>query len=360
MNIKNAIISFLIWCTNALPRTKRSDGPRRILIVSTTGLGDTLWATPAIKALRSSFPTAYIGALTSTIGYEVLSGNRHLDDIFVVQEPPLFPLLKLYRTLRKKKFETILIFHTSQRPVLPFCHLLRPTDMIGTTGINKGFDHLLTKVLPKNEVHELQRRLDIAAAAGAHTLNPSLELFINEDDEKSINQFLQKHKLLSYLPIICMHPGAKDTFKQWPPESFIEIGNRLSQQLGAQIIITGTAAEEPLVKEIARQIPGAIAAAGVFTLKTLAALLKRANLMITNDTGPMHIAYAMNTPTIALFSPTDPKLCGPYFAQKALPIAKPRACNPCLRKKCLEPFCMLQIHPDEVFEAAQTFLHHKT
>jgi lipopolysaccharide heptosyltransferase II len=360
MALKNFLIKkavSLIRSCQSKSRTVFDD--KRFLIVSTTGLGDTLWATPALKALRDTYPSAYIAVLTSPIGEEILAHNRHIDELFVVKDPPLRSLLCLYSTLRKKNIGTTLIFHTSQRPVLPFAHLITQGKVVGTEGINKGLDALLSHRLEKKEVHEIARRLEIVESVGVQILNPTLELFLSERDEREASDFLDSLMIPSYLPLIGLHPGAKDLFKQWPASHFVELGNRLVQHLGCQVLVTGGQGETALVESIASQIKDAIPLAGKLSLRPFAALVKRFSLMISNDTGPMHIAFAVETPTVALFTPTDPKLCGPYFASRARVIKKQPTCTPCLRKKCPEPFCLLQISPQEVFDACLKLLYTK-
>lgn len=357
MNIKNRCIQGLVHALNFLRQWKKkktvsSTESHRFLVVSTTGLGDTLWGTPALKALRANFPDAYIAVLTSEIGREVLKYNRHVDDLFVIKKQTLFSLIHLYFSVWKKKIHTALIFHTSQRPILPFCFLIGAQEIIGTEGINKGLDFLLTQALENKPMHEIARRMEIVRRVGACSLDSLIELFTSEEDEKQAIAFLEKHQVLPYLPLIGIHPGAKDKFKQWDPECFIEVGNRLVQHLGCQIFVTGNQSEKELVEQVSSQIPGAISVYGQLPLRSLAGLIKKMSLMIVNDTGPMHMAFAMHTPTVALFTPTDPKLCGPYFATRAQIIEKKKTCTPCLKKKCHEPFCLLQISPDEVYEAS--------
>jgi ADP-heptose:LPS heptosyltransferase len=151
-------------------------------------------------------------------------------------------------------------------------------------------------------------------------------------------------------PLIALHPGAKDAFKQWPASHFIELGKRLHAALNATILITGTPGEQALVDAIASQIPEAQSITHL-PLRTFAALLQNVDLMVSNDTGAMHVAFAMRTPTIALFTPTNPVHCGPFAAKNVLTIAKAPTCTPCLRKKCTSPFCLLQIGIDEVYHA---------
>lgn len=354
--MKNLLIKFLISLCRFFRKKKPiASDDRRYLIVSTTGLGDTLWASPAIKALRQSYPNAYIAVLTSPVGKEVLRHSPHLNDIFVFT--PSFRLLSL---LKKKQLTTLLVFHTSQRAALPFCFFTGAREIIGTHGINKGLDFILTTALEPTYVHEVVRRLEIVAQVGAKTSDPSLEMHIDEQDNAQASSFLNKHAIPSYLPIIGIHPGAKDRFKQWDPECFIDVGNRLVQYTGCRIIVTGNPSENALMTHIASRIQGAIAMTDSLSIHTFAALVKKFSVMISNDTGPMHIAFAMGTPTVALFTPTDPQLCGPYFAERATVIEKKRTCAPCLRKKCNEPFCLLQISPDEVYQATlNLFYNHK-
>jgi ADP-heptose:LPS heptosyltransferase len=340
--MKNVIIkSFVSVCK---PR-KRVFDTKRFLLVSTTALGDTLWATPAIAALRAGHKEAHICVLTSPIGREVLLHNPHVDALFVLQGPALRALCTLLRTLKKKQFSHILLFHTSQRPVLPCMALLGPEVLMGSTGLNKGLDGLLTHCLPVDPgTHEIERRLEIVKAVGGVEGSKELELYVSQRD-RELADGIPMGRLL-----IALHPGAKDAFKQWPASHFIELGRRLHATLNATILVTGTPGEQPLVDAIASQIPQAQSITHL-PLRAFAALLQKVDLMISNDTGAMHVAFAMRTPTVALFTPTNPVHCGPFAAKHVLTIAKAPTCTPCLRKKCASPFCLLQIGVDEVYYA---------
>jgi len=350
MRIKNLIIKNLLELCRFLPRYEGE----RFLMVSTTGLGDTLWGTPAIRALRRAYPKAYIGILTSELGKEVLKGNPHIDEFFVVGEPAFFSLVRLFWKMRKRKIGAVFVFHTSQRAVLPFCSLIGASKSVGTKGINKGLDDILTEGLENRPMHEIQRRLEIV---GVRADDLSMELAVSERDRELAELLLRS--VPPYIPLVGLHPGAKDRFKQWPVEHFIEVGKRLKAHLGCQIIVTGSRDEKELVGKVARGIEGAIPIAGQLSVHALGALIQKFSLMIANDTGPMHIAFAMKTPTIGLFTPTDHKLCGPYFVPNAIVIQKGKTCTPCLKKKCREPFCLLQISKDEVFETALRMFYGK-
>ena len=172
-----------------------------------------------------------------------------------------------------------------------------------------------------------------------------MEIFLTEDENEAALRYLPNTHL-----IIGMHPGSKDKYKQWDPKHFVELGRKLAKEKGATLMITGDKGESPLAEQIASSIPGAISVSGKLPVRVTAALIEKFDLFVTNDTGPMHIAFAMGTPTLAIFSPTDPNLCGPYQISHGGVFQKPRTCTPCIRKKCRSPFCMEQISPDEVYE----------
>jgi ADP-heptose:LPS heptosyltransferase len=278
--------------------------------------------------------------------------NPHVDEIFTLRSPAAGSLACLLPALRQRAISTVFLFHASQRPVLPFAAMLGASEIIGSEGINKGLDDLLTTRVPARKAHEIVRRLDLVERAGAYARHRSLELYLSEQDEELASSFLRKWAAPPYLPIVGLHPGAKDRFKQWAPEAFVEVGKRLQAHLGCRIIVTGNREEQELAARVATDIPGAASAAGALPVRALAALFKRMALVISNDTGPMHAACAVGVPTIALFGPTDPALCGPCDAPRAAALAKPPTCTPCVKKRCQDPFCMLQLSPAQVFETA--------
>lgn len=335
--MKNRLI---LWLVRKLQQKTKAVSTNRILVLSTTALGDTLWATPALESLRSSFPEAHIAVLTSEIGEQVLRHNPWTDQIYLLKEPLLSRFFSLWRTLRKERFDTVLIFHASQRLALPLAALLGASRIIGTSGINKGLDELLTAPIAPKYQHEIVRRLELVERIGAKRCTEKLSYFIQPEER------------VAPIPKIAIHPGSKDAFKRWPPEHFITLGKRL-QELGHKILITGTREEWPLMESIARQIPGAELLDPTLSLRAFAAHLEQIQLLISNDTGPVHLACALETPVIALYASTDQALCGPHQAKRAVAIAKRTSCQPCLKRKCQRPFCLLQISPEEVLNAVR-------
>ena len=321
-------------------------GSKKILVVSSTALGDTLWATPTLFSLRKSFPEAIIAVLTSPIGEQVLRHNPNIDQIFTLQEPMLPRCFQLWRMLNKEQFTDIVILHASQRLMLPLCALLGAQRIIGTSGINKGLDALLTDPVPATGDHEIVRRLKLIEKLGAKTHTEELSFFLQPEEKISWT----KHSLR-----VAIHPGSKDGFKRWPAEHFIQVGKELRKQ-GAEICLTGTVQEIPLLEQIRDAIPDAVICNPTWTLRQFAAHLEHCDLLISNDTGPVHLACALHVPVLAIYSPTNPALCGPHLAKRALALAKPPTCKPCLKRQCQRPFCLLQIGPDEVISAANKML----
>jgi len=310
----------------------------RILVVSTTGLGDSLWGTPAVRAIKAQFPEAFLGLLTSPIGTALYRNSPYVDEIFTVKNPILSSCKTLLSPLKNRQFEIALIFHLSQRPILPLVALCGPSRIIGTAGINKGLDEMLTEPLKQKYQHEIKRRLEMVEAIGASTHESQMEIFLTAGEQDTIQKFLKN----APFPV-GIHPGAKDKFKQWAPNHFANLGKRLQKEYGAQVFITGNQDEKLLAQKVADRIPGAKSVAGKFSVRETAALIEKFKVFLTNDTGPMHIAYAMKTPTFSLFVPTDAFLCGPYKILDARFIQKNPTCSPCIRKQCRVPFCLEQI-----------------
>ncbi len=343
MSLRNRLLTF--FCQLFPIQKHPVEQDRRILIVTTTALGDTLWATPAIESLRKSFPNAFIGVLTSSMGREVLKDNAHIDQLYLLEEPLLPRFFSLRKKLYKERFDTILMFHASQRLTLPLCALLGATQIIGTRGINKGLDSLLTHPLEQLHEHEILRRLKIVENTGGSIHSETLSF---TPDPEAFFPLEKKQWII-------LHPGSKDAFKRWKKEHFIMLGKELEKRWGYSLLITGTKEEQMLIETIAQEIPGARSLIPT-SLDEFAHLLSQVEILISNDTGPVHLAAALKVPTIALYSPTNPQLCGPYLAKETIALYRKPTCTPCLKRKCPLPFCLSQITPKEVLEQVEKLM----
>lgn len=344
MSFKNFLIKKAVAALR--PAQAHSGAQRRILVVATTALGDTLWATPALESLGKSFTDAFVGVITSPIGMQVLKHNPHVDRCYLIEEPVLPRFWKMRKMLLGEGFDTVLVFHASQRLALPLCASIGASKIVGTEGTNKGLDSLLTDTLPNAKQHEIERRLKMVEQIGGTVHSETLSLFLREEER------LVKREGRW----IALHPGSKDGFKRWPSENFAAVGRELKKRLDCEILITGTKDEAGLMRETAAQIPGAVVAECNLPFRSFAALLERMNLLICNDTGPFHIACALGVPAIGIYAATDPALCGPHCAPNGVAIARKSTCTPCIKRKCRAPFCLLQIGACEVIDSALKIL----
>jgi ADP-heptose:LPS heptosyltransferase len=349
--IKNNLLIFALNLIRFFQKKSNFFDEKRpkVLLVTTTALGDTLWATPAIEAIRKKYPGGYLACLCSFQAKTILEKNIHLNKIFLLKEPFVHHFISLFKLLKKEKFQAVIILHSSQRLTLPLCYLLNPSILAATEGLNKGLDSLLTHSFPNKASHEIDRRFEIIKCLKVAKTTDKMSFYFEEDKE-----FIRSE--INGSPLIIFHPGAKDLFRAWGAASYSPLGQKLCNTFNATIAITGSKEEEGLVTSIAKNIPKSKSYAGLLNLNQLATLYKHADLVITGDTGPLHLSLALGTKTIALFAPTDPKRFGPLNTPHGWIIKKSQTCVPCRERKCPNPLCFLQITPEEVFNLCQTIL----
>ncbi len=361
---KNSVIKKIITLSQQLNLPRRNPCkavPSRFLVVSTTGIGDTLWGTPAIRALKETYPESYIGVLTRNPGFNLLQENPNIDEIFIFNRgfSGIFSLPGLLKTLRQKKFEVAFIFHASDRIIWPLVFFTGAGEIIGANKDNKGLDFILTKSINQlPSLHTIENRLALVKQFGANTERRNLEVYLTDKDRNTVEKFLKGRGIDRDSLIVGLHPGAKDVYRRWPSKNFAVLGSALIEKLKCKIIVTGSKNEKTLVNHISSKISGSIPVAGDLSIRESAALIEKMALFITNDTGPMHIAFALGIPTIGLFSPSYPDQSGPYKATgKYIIIKKQETCIPCIYKNCCNPLCMEQIKTEEVIAAAEFLLN---
>ncbi len=359
---KKILISFykIIYRLYNLFYQKRSElrleNIKRLLLVSTTGIGDTLLSTPAIRAVRASYPNSVIVVLVDERRKEILEGNMNIDKIIGYRRGIIkfFPLI--YR-LRRMKPDAGIILHGNDPHILPIVFFSGAKMIIYHPELTR-MPFFITHPVPfRRELHTIEKRLDLVRAIGADTEDKELEIHIPEPCFKKIDDFLKASGYSGGL-LFGFQLGAAKPYKCWPVERFAEVGRYLVERYNAAIAIIGDSKDRYRVKkfeEIFRH--KFIDASGKLTLSETAALISKLDMFLTNDTGPMHIAFALGTTTIALFCPTDYKTIGPYGKnESAFVISKDRPCDPCVTKKCKKPFCMDQISVEEVIELADKLI----
>ncbi|MDD3905421.1 MAG: lipopolysaccharide heptosyltransferase II [Candidatus Omnitrophica bacterium] len=337
---------------------------KKILIVNVNWIGDTLFATPFLRAVRDAHPDSYIACLTHPRCVEMLDLNPCLNEIIIYDEEgvhrTLAGKLKLITGLRKKHFDTAFLLHRSFTKAL-IVFLADIKERIGYPTKRRGA--LLTKTVeePSEEMHKVEYFLDIARACGLAVNSMAYEFFVDDSHRKFIDGFLRQAGVRDTDRIAVLCPGGNWAPKRWSCKSFARVADALVSRYACRIIISGAAKDARLAADIKGMMTSeAIVIAGKTTLKQLGALFARSSLVVANDTGTMHMAVAMNAPTIALFGPTSPALTGPYGTGRYKVIFKNETCDiPCYDFTCTDNRCMAAIKVEDVLKEAESILAQK-
>lgn len=331
------------------------DKVKNILVVSSTAIGDTLLSTPAIKAVRERYPDAEIIAHFNKSNMEMFENNPHIDGII----PYYGGYKKFFKTvleLRKHRFDLALIFHGNEPQATPMAYLSGAQFIVKHSDDNK-YNFLLSNKEPimraDNAGHGIEQRLKVAAVVGCNGGNKRMVLPIGKEDEGAVIKFLEDEGIKDNI-LVGFQVGASTISRMWFAERFIELGKRLILAYpDIKIVITGSPLEKEYCSEIARGIgSGAVVSAGRLPLKQAPALIKQFKVLVTGDTGIMHIAIAVGTSVAALYAVADYRITGPYYdLEKHRVVQKWKTCDPCVSKKCEYQKCMENISVNEVFDA---------
>ena len=327
---------------------------KRILVVNVNWLGDTLFVTPFIRALKEHNPSAYIAVLTHPRCREILECNRSIDEIIVYNEKSQYlgflSRFSMISKLRSKNFDTAFILRKSlSRTMMLFLSNIK--ERIGYDNRKSGF--LLTKKVPLPEVklHKVEYFLGLAKAVGIKPKNRHYEFFVSRDSEDDADRLLQKEGIRPDEEFIAMNAGGNWDLKRWPVENFIELGSEASKRFNIKVVLTGAKKDVDLCNRIEKEMKHKpVVLCGKTDLKTLAAVFKRAKKVISNDSGPSHIAAGVGADVLVIFGPTDPNITGPC-GRKVTILKKDVGCEvPCYRLLCKDNKCMKAVTVKDVLE----------
>jgi heptosyltransferase-1 len=336
--------------------------PNRILIVKLSSIGDVIHSLPVAAALRRRYPQAYLAWAVGPAAADAVTGNPHLDETLIVGGagegalPPLSAPGALRRALREKRFDTTIDMQGLFKSAL-LAFLSGARDRIGFRNLQEG-----TFLLNNRRV--VPDRRDVHAVEGYFGFARALEAPVERVDftiATSAREEAEAEALLSGIEHpIALIPGARWLSKRWPPGSFAAAADVLAEETGGRGVILGGAGDAPLAAAMAAAARAPLVdLTGRTTLKQCAAVLRRCRLVIGNDTGPMYLAAAVGTPTVAVFGPTDASRLGPYGEGHARVWAH-LACAPCRRRQCAPLRCLEAVTPEQVVAAARALLHGKS
>lgn len=354
---------------------------RRILAVRLDNLGDVLVTTPALHALKSALPRAAVTLLASPVGAQAGRLNPDLDDVIVYQAPWMDPWQRLPQdsareqaliaTVRERRFDAAVIFTSFRQSALPAAYLCYLAEIpLRLAASIDGPGSLLTTrhKHPEAMMHEVERGLDLLGAIGiappltTRAGERGLVLSVSDEARGAALGLLAAHRLDPLRPLVVLHPGCSMPARTYPWELYAEVAGLLVQRLDATVLLTGAEDERSLVERIHAHVAPAqrravVALAGDVAFPTLCALIEAADLTVTNNTGPMHVAAALRTPVVALFALTNPpEQWGPWGVPHRQ-LYRDVSCRLCYSRVC--PYthdCLRGVTPAAVVEAAAGLL----
>ncbi len=364
-----------------------------ILVVKLAGIGDLLLATPALRALRASYPQATLDLLVTPDSAGLLNNwdviNRVIvldkylfDHPYQILKHPrnLLRLAPLWRALRDSSYDAVLLMHHLTLPFgrLKYHILTRASGARWRVGLDNGHGWFLNVHVKDNgfgAMHEAEYNMAIAEAVGATVRNKQLEVPLSDEERRQAWQLVYADAPPSEVmqPIIAIHPGTGgySTARRWAPERFAQLADTLYHDIGGQILLIGGPEEVELHQQIIDMLQSEVPVrsfAGKGNIKVAAAILELADLFIGNDAGPMHLAAAVGTPTVAIFGLSNYKAWGPYTGEpsgkRATIVRLDLSCMPCFYRGhllgtpegCATRDCLAWLGVDPVAVAARRML----
>ena len=333
----------------------------RILVVRTDRVGDVILTTPVIAALKEAFPQAHLAVLISPATRELLKDNPYVDEILEDDRKGrhrgFLGFHALADEIKKRKFDVAFVFHTKKRTNF-LCFWTGIPQRVGYRNNKLGFllTHPLTDTRPQGLKHESEYCLDILRSLGIPVKNPATYLVVNIQNQQWAQEFLKSAGMGAQETLVAIHPGASCISKRWMPERFAEVADELQLRRGVRVVFIGGGENLDLMRRVHAALKNRIIdATGTTSLGQLAALLKRCRLLISNDSGPVHMADALGVPVISIFGRNQaglsPVRWGPLGAKSKI-LHREVGCPVCLAHNCQIDFkCLTEIQPREVLEA---------
>lgn len=344
--------------------------PKNIVVRGTNWVGDAVMTVPALRELRRLFPEAHITLATRSWAKGLFAGADFIDELQIHDGGGLRSVVKQVREWRKRSFELAVLFPNSLETAL-VASLARVPLRIGyaTDGRQALLTHPLGLPEWRRSKHEVFYYLQIVAEI--ERLIKHEQTFLNTQPDGSLDissgrkaaarDFLRTHGVGTAGDdrlLVALCPGSINSrAKRWPSERYAAVADRLIEELQAQVILIGSNAEIDVSQDVSRQMRNRpVALTGQTDLAELVAVLSQIDLLITNDTGPAHIASALGRPTLVIFGPTNPLTTRPFSPYGQI-VREPPDCAPCMLRDCpIDHRCMTAITPDNVFQRARSLL----
>lgn len=324
---------------------------RKILIVKPSSLGDVVHSLPFLNAMKRCFSNAEIHWVIAKGLEGLLEGHPMIDKLIIINKDlwknlsqagkTLKEIGELFKQLRHEKYDMVVDLQGLLRSGLITWATYAPLR-IGFYEAREGSRFFYTvKVKAGGDIHAVERYMNIAEALGCD----AREIVFPFPDSRGVGH--ETEKLVNLGPYAVLVPGARWKTKIWPAESF----GKVASMLPLRSVIVGGSADKAIAHEVVSHSGGkAVSVAGETSLKELTELMRSAEVVITNDSGPMHIAAALNVPVVAIFGPTSPARTGPYGTGHVV-LQSETGCVPCFKRQCNDNIrCMIEITPEAVYQ----------
>jgi lipopolysaccharide heptosyltransferase II len=348
----------------------------RLLLVRLREIGDVVFTTPAVRALRERFPDGHVTYIVEPAAAPVVAGNPHIDDLIVApRRRGLLGLLadiSLGRRLRRAGVDLAIDFHGGPRASLLVALSGAPTRVgYAVTGRGWIYTHRVDRPRALRARHSVENQWDLLTAIGVPPPDPvryPVEMPLDPAVVAGVASRLTASGVGPSDRLVVMHVSAGNPFRRWPIESFAEVAARLAVTGQVVVVTSGPSDRDAAARVIGQarhqlgdEMRGRIPDAGDFTLPELRALVERAALYIGGDSGPLHIAATSRVPIVGLYGPTLPARSAPWRphvipAESVETAGLP--CRPCDQRRC-EPGdfrCLTRITPADVVAAAERAL----
>lgn len=351
--------------------------PSRILVVQPNWVGDAVMAVPTLRALRQLYGGSHISYLMRRYVKPIYTGMPWYDRLITYRTGKTTGkagrgLVDLAARLRAGRFELAILLPNAFRSAL-ICKVAKIPRIVGYERDGRGI--LLTdKLLPAKERGKylptpiVKYYFGLAQYLGSRSRDMHLELFVTEGERRAGSEVLERCGLDGGIyrpggggsgPLILLNPGAGyGAAKCWLPENFAQLADRFVEDLGATVLVSGSPRDRRMIDSVLRHMKHAavdVTTKGI-TLGSLKEVIRRCDLMVTNDTGPRHMACAFDVPVVTVFGPTHPEWSETWFG-KERKVAVKVFCGPCQKKTCpLDHRCMARITPEMVFSESMQLL----
>jgi lipopolysaccharide heptosyltransferase II len=284
---------------------------------------------------------------------EIVSQDPWSNEVIVYEEENLIRRLKFIQGLRKRHFDLAidLIWDYPLKSAL-LTYLSGARYRVGYDIAGRGIFFNIRVIPDKREKHIIERTLDVVRTISVDTPNREPEIMVSSQGKNYVNEFLSQHNILPKDLVVGIHPGGHYPTQRWNKEGFAQVGDKIARKYGAKIVIVGSPRETRLVQGVVNLMETEPVSMVGTSLEQLIALIDRCNLFICNNSGPLHIAVALKTPTVSTMGPTIPKRWWP-IGDNHIVIRKDLDCSPCNLGYCPRKThdCMRLITVQEILEA---------